>query len=160
MVQTSAKSKKPQLSSHYEDWVHPAFRPAGWEYLDCLGYFAPDCWPGDSCENWPSAVNAPQVLVNTPAPDPADSPSSLRQRLDNANRYFRRKASEVFTDAEAMELLDSLYRDVVIDIEDFDACKHGLPLAMLTAANFCEIGANIIYITDSGIRFIESLKQA
>ena len=88
----------------------------------------------------------------------AKSAENLQQRLANANDYFRRKASEVFNDEDALRLLSSLYQDVVVDISDFDSCKDGLSLARLTAANFCEVGVNVIYITEAGQRFIDSLK--
>ena len=32
-------------------------------------------------------------------------------------------------------------------------------MAKLTAANFCEVGANVIYITESGQRFIASIQN-
>ena len=46
-----------------------------------------------------------------------------------------------------------------VDISDFDACDGGLPLAKLTAANFCEVGAKVIHITEAGQRFIDSLRD-
>jgi hypothetical protein len=85
------------------------------------------------------------------------APDSLRQRLDNANRYFHRKAAEVFSDDVALRLLAAIYQVGVIDLADFDSCEYGVPLAKLTAANFCEIGARVIYVTESGQRFIESI---
>ena len=81
----------------------------------------------------------------------------LRRRLDNANLYFHRKATEVFSDDVALRLLAAIYEIGVVDLEDFDACEYGVPLAKLTAANFCEIGAKVIYITESGQQFIESI---
>ena len=84
----------------------------------------------------------------------------LQQRLDNANALFRRKAAEVFNDDAALRLLAELYEDVIIDISDFDSGKHGLSLAKLTAAHFCEIGANVIYITESGQRFIKAIERS
>lgn len=84
---------------------------------------------------------------------------SLRQRLDNANSYFRRKASEVFNDEAALRLLARLYQDIIVEIQDFDSCASAIPLAKLTAANFCEVGANSIYITEPGQRFIESIRE-
>ena len=83
-------------------------------------------------------------------------PDNLRQRLDNANDYFRRKAAEVYSDESALDLLTILHKAVVVEIADFDPVKDGIPLAKLTAANFCEIGANVIYITEVGQRFMES----
>ena len=82
----------------------------------------------------------------------------MRQRLANANDYFRRKASEVFNDKAALDLLEVMHRDVVVDISDLDICEHGLSLAKLTAANFCEIGAKVVYITEAGQRFMNSLR--
>jgi hypothetical protein len=84
---------------------------------------------------------------------------SIRQRLANANDYFHRKATEVFNDESALELLVKMYQDVVWDITDFDACQNGIALAKLTAANFAEVGANVIYITEAGQRFIDSVRE-
>lgn len=89
----------------------------------------------------------------------ADPARSLQQRLDNVNSHFRRKATEVFADDVALGLLAVLYQDSVIDLADFNACELGVPLAKLTAANFCEVGANVIYITESGQRFIASIQN-
>ena len=89
-----------------------------------------------------------------------NSTENLRQRLANANDYFHRKASEVFSDEAALEFLAVLYRDVVVEIKNFDSCKSGISLAKLTAANFAEIGANVIYITEAGQKFIESIEEA
>ena len=91
--------------------------------------------------------------------DSRDTAENLRHRLANANDYFHRKASEVFNDVAALELLDTMDRDVVVDISDFNFCEDGLPLAKLTAANFCEVGATVIHITEAGQRFIESLRS-
>lgn len=84
----------------------------------------------------------------------------LRQRLSNANAHFRRKAADVLDDEEALQLLCDLYETVVINISEFDPCVNGIALSRLTAANFCEVGANVIFITDSGRRFVESIDQA
>lgn len=83
----------------------------------------------------------------------------LRQRLANANDYFHRKATEVFNDESALDLLVTMHQDIVVDISTFDLCENGLPLAKLTAANFCEVGARVIYITEAGQQFIESLRS-
>ena len=85
---------------------------------------------------------------------------TMRQRLSNANSFFQRKASEVLTDEAALKLLAALYQDVVIEISEFDVCKNGISLAKLTAANFCEIGGDVIYITEAGQRFIDSIKDS
>jgi hypothetical protein len=84
----------------------------------------------------------------------------LRQRLANANDYFHRKATEVYTDKAALELLITMDQDVVLEISDFDTCESGIPLAKLTAANFSEVGAKVIFITEAGQRFIASLRQS
>ena len=88
----------------------------------------------------------------------ANSTENLRQRLANANDYLQRKASEVFNDEAALRLLATMYQDIVVDISEFNACEKGIPLAKLTAANFCEVGANVIYITEAGQRFIDSIE--
>ena len=84
---------------------------------------------------------------------------TLRQRLDNANNHFRKKAAEVFGDDDAVHLLARLYQAVVVNTADFDACKDGIALAKLTAANFCEIGAKSIYITEAGQNFIDAINS-
>ena len=83
----------------------------------------------------------------------------LRQRLDNANRHFERKAAEVLGDKDAVRLLATLYDSINIGIDEFDSCQRGIALAKLTAANFCEIGAKYIYISEAGQRFIEALNK-
>lgn len=88
-----------------------------------------------------------------------ESTESLRHRLDNANNHFRRKAADVLGDEDAVVLLAEIYQMASIRIRDFDSCQHGIALAKLTAANFCEIGANLIYITEAGQSFIESINQ-
>ena len=86
-----------------------------------------------------------------------NSVETLQHRLDNANALFRRKAAEVFNDEDSVRLLARLYQAVVIDIVDFDSGKDGIALAKLTAANFCEIGSKVIYITPAGLNFIDSI---
>lgn len=85
--------------------------------------------------------------------------SQIQQRLDNANRHFKRKAAEVFSDKDAIRLLAELYESTNLSIEDFDSYRQGIALAKLTAANFCEIGAKYIYITEAGQRFTEALNR-
>ena len=97
-------------------------------------------------------VNRPRDVVN--------SPENIRRRLKNANDHFRRKASEVFNDEAALGLLVDIYQNVVVEISDFDSCENGIPLSKLTAANFCEIGEKVIYITEAGQKFIESIEGA
>lgn len=89
----------------------------------------------------------------------ADSVETLRQRLNNANNHFRKKAAAVFGDDDAVRLLARLYQAAVVDIVDFDACEDGIALAKLTAANFCEIGAKSIYITEAGQNFIDAVNS-
>jgi len=84
---------------------------------------------------------------------------SLRERLDNANNHFRKKAAAVFGDGDAVHLLARLYQAATVDIADFDARKDGVSLAKLTAANFCEIGAKSIYITEAGQNFIDAVNS-
>ena len=125
--------------------------------------------PGGGTRLLPPAYGRHQMLLQGPnrvgAVSPfsahtfgsSATPDSLRRRLDNANRYFHRKATEVFCDDAALRLLVAIYEVGVIDLESFDAGKYGVALAKLTAAYFCEIGAKVIYITESGQQFIESI---
>ena len=99
------------------------------------------------------------LAANGAAAAVEDSPENLRLRLDVVNRHFHKKAAAVYGDANSMRLLRRLYKAVVIDIVDFDSGKDGIALAKLTAANFCEIGATVIYITDAGQIFIDSINS-
>ena len=85
---------------------------------------------------------------------------SLRQRLANADDYFRRKASEVLDDDLALRLLAVLYEATIVHTTEVDTCQHGIALAKLTAANFCEIGVDVIYITKSGQQFIDAIENS
>ena len=85
------------------------------------------------------------------------SREDLQRRLDNVNRHFRRQAAAVFNDDDALNLLATLYESVVVATEDFNFCRDGRALAKLAAANFAEVGANGIFITESGQRFIENI---
>ena len=89
--------------------------------------------------------------------DALDETEDLRHRLDMANNHFRWKAAEVFGDEDAVRLLAELYQRSTIKIAEFDTERQGIALAKLTAANFCEIGANLIYVSEAGQRFIEWL---
>ena len=99
------------------------------------------------------------VHLNRRKENDADPAKTLRQRLDNANNHFRKKAAAVFGDGDAVRLLARLYQAVTVDLADFDACKDGVSLAKLTAANFCEIGAKSIYITEAGQNFIDAINS-
>ena len=89
-----------------------------------------------------------------------ESPEDLRNRLENANSYFRRKAAEVLNDQSAMGLLTQVFHpETIVEIDDLDTGRSGLALAKLTGAGFCEIGAKIIYITEAGQRFVQSIGE-
>ena len=104
--------------------------------------------------------HAPQRAIPTDSAENGGNSglvADLRRRLNNANRHFRRKAAAVFNDDAALTLLATLYESVVVETEDFDFCEHGQALAKLTAANFAEVGANGIFITEPGQRFIDNI---
>ena len=84
----------------------------------------------------------------------------LQQQASNANDYFIRRGTEVFNDEEALKLLAALYADVVVETKELDLGEQGLAMAKLTAADFCEVGADVIYITEAGQRFIRSIEGA
>ena len=88
------------------------------------------------------------------------SVENLRQRVENANAYFRWKAAEVFEDESAVRLLAKIYESITVDFSEFDSQKDGISLAKLTAAAFCEFSSTGIYITESGRRFVESINNA
>jgi hypothetical protein len=104
-----------------------------------------------------SNVGARAPSISRPSATPEED---LRRRLDNANAYFRRKASEILDDPQAMDFVRTMCQDVVVDIPDFDAPNDAISLAKAAAANFCEVGANVIFITDPGRRFVESTSNA
>lgn len=114
--------------------------------------------PSDTDHWTPAAVGLPGPPQPPPAPavQPARE-SELRQRLHNANAYFRRKAAEVLTDDNAIRLMAVLYQEAVIDPEYFHDGESGVALAKLAAAGFCEIGVTAVWITDAGHHFTASL---
>ena len=91
---------------------------------------------------------------------PTTQHDDLRTRLANVNDHFKHKAADVINDEDALELLCSLYESIVVNIAEFDACEYGIPLAKLTAADFCEVGAEVIQITESGRRFIDAINES
>ena len=96
----------------------------------------------------------------TPGDPREESPEVIKDRLDNANRYFRRKAAEVLGDEGALGLLSQVFHpEILVEISDLDTGRSGLALAKLTGAGFCEIGAKVIYITEAGQKFVQSLQQ-
>ena len=107
------------------------------------------------------AIMAPAAMGVTLGPEVSplgtEPSTDLRSRLDEVNRHFRRKAASVLNDDAALRLLAVLYSKKVVRTSDFDFCKDGRSLAKLTAAHFCEVGANGVYITDRGQRLIMSL---
>ena len=84
--------------------------------------------------------------------------SGVQNRLDDVNRHFRRKAASVLNDDAALHLLAEMYSKKVVETPEFDFCRDGRSLAKLTAAHFCEVGANGIYVTERGYRFFNFLK--
>lgn len=104
-----------------------------------------------------SSVASPAAESGSSVDDPT---RSLQQRLDHVNAHFRRKATAVLADDVALRLLAALYQDRVSDLADFNACELGVPLSKLTAANFCEVGAIAIWITDAGHQFITSIIES
>ena len=82
-------------------------------------------------------------------------------RLANANAYFQRKASEVWTDVGAIGMLELLYEKAAIDISEYDLSigVRAVALAKLTAANYAEVGAMVIYVTEAGQRAIEAFDE-
>ena len=86
-----------------------------------------------------------------------ESLSGLQSRLDDVTRHFRRKAASVLNDDAALRLLAEMYSKKVVETSEFDFCRDGRSLAKLTAAHFCEVGANGIYITERGYRYFNFL---
>ena len=109
-------------------------------------------------EGWGRALQS-WYLTDVHVSDSSRSTEGLHVRIANANDYFRRKATEVYNDQGALDLLKSMDQNVVVDISNFDIGELGLPLSKLTAANFCEVGATVIFITDAGRNFIGSLRN-
>ena len=96
-------------------------------------------------------------LGSTSSEQASDQVSDTGRRLDRANRHFRLKAGAVFNDPDALDLLTRMNSQILVETSDFDFCNDGRSLAKLTAANFCDVGTNGIFITDRGRRFIAKL---
>ena len=120
--------------------------------------------PGETQRQPPEeGCQAVHHMTPTHGPEPEHSSTDaddLQVRLDRANRHFRRKAAAVLNDETALRLLAAMYSKVVVETENFDFCQHGQALAKLTAANFCEISANSIYITKPGLRLIDNINRS
>ena len=86
--------------------------------------------------------------------------AGLRSKLDRVIRYFKRKTAAVLNDEDALQLLSELHESKLIEKKDIDPSKHCFPLSKLAAANLCEIGSNIVYITPNGKRLIDSIDNA
>ena len=86
--------------------------------------------------------------------------AGLRSKLNRVIRYFKRKTAAVLNDEDALQLLSELHESKLIEKKDIDPSKHCFPLSKLTAANLCEIGSNIVYITPNGKRLIDSIDNA
>ena len=84
----------------------------------------------------------------------------LTQRLSATNNYFGRRASEVLTNEAAVRLIARMFEDKVMDKDKLDLGGDGEAFALLNGAAFCEIGANVYYITDAGMRFVQDLLDA
>ena len=114
-------------------------------------------WHTDRIVLLPNPWREPE---STTSEQDSDHLSETGRRLDRANRHFRRKAGAVFNDANALDLLTRMNTQILVETSDFDFCNDGRSLAKLTAANFCDVGANGIFITDRGRRFIAKLYAA
>lgn len=153
MVQQAANRTR-RTSHNPSAWADVGHQTHDWSEANCMAS-QPDSRPRPQfADQMPGIVH--QVLSHQRFG--AIASSDLRQRLENANAHFRRKAGQVLDDADAMQFLDDLYNSVVVDIPDTEISKAGICLAKLTAANFCEVGGNVVYITYSGRRFVESIK--
>ena len=105
--------------------------------------------PDDPFETW---------MISNASPRNAGVLSDPQGRLDELNQHFRRKAASVVNDDAALRLLAEMYSTKVVETSEFDFCEDGRSLAKLTAAHFCEVGVNGIYITERGYRFFDFLK--
>ena len=118
-----------------------------------LQFLQPQVLPGMYTEGFISFLEPHQHGFRTVPSD------NVHDRLKSVNKHFQRKAADVLGDEDAVWLLVNLYQLSSINIADIDVCRDGISLARLTAANFCEIGANSVYITEAGQGFIESIDQ-
>ena len=105
----------------------------------------------------PAQIPEEEPTPVSPSDEGSEASNNLELRLNNANRYFRKMAAAVFNDDEAIKLLRSMYRTILVENEAFDFQQNGHALARLAAANFCELGPTDIYITEEGQRFIDNL---
>lgn len=108
------------------------------------------------CEEIAGDSPGVQVCCHADVPDETEE---LRIRLNNANTYFSRMAADVFGDEDSVQLLLELYQKTSFRLSEFDTSRHGIALARLAAAHFCEVGAKLIYITEAGQNFIEWLDE-
>ena len=111
---------------------------------------SPPEWPDES------KVGATKIFLN-----PGDlAMESGSPEVDRASSYFRRKASAVLNDSNALRLLTDVYQVGVMEKSALGFCEQCSSLAKLVAANFCEIGVGTIYITPHGNQFINNIRDA
>ena len=95
-----------------------------------------------------------QPVIRPPLYNPDDDAAT---RLANANQHFNLKAAEVLADEKAVDLLESISKELVVKAEHFDFNRKELALARLAAADFVTIRNNTVGITHNGQRFIETV---
>ena len=107
----------------------------------------------------PATLPAPTTPTQEVHIPMTENQPTLQESLDSANRLFQDRATEVLNDPLSIELLVGLHHVATIQLELIDTVRYALPLAKLTAANFCRIGVNDIWVTDTGNDFIKSLES-
>lgn len=84
----------------------------------------------------------------------------INLKLERVTDHFRRRTGAVLSNDPALRLLADLYEVGAMEKSDLGLCQRCGPLAKLTAANLCEVGVNIIYITPAGRQLINSIENA
>lgn len=140
----------------------PANRPrlTSEAWLVCHSDRHSDPWDADpaaSHNRIPLAFPPPRTRRASSAKPHASALRLARQLAAQARQRQRALPPQVLADDTAARLLAVLYQDGLVDLANFNAGELGILLAKLTAAGFCEIGVNAIWITQSGQNFVGSL---
>lgn len=147
-------------AAQLHEFLELAMEHFAWEYGD----EPTGAWWLDEGVTWPEVTGRFTALFGKqPAaadwpPGEADPGESPEERLEDVNRHLRRMAGAVLNDDQAVRLIGQLRERKVLEREE--VLDQAVPLARLAAANFCEVGAESIWITHAGMVFVDSIISA
>lgn len=101
-----------------------------------------------------------EVYLSRVVPSPPLNPEAVDPRIVKVNAYLALGAAKVFNDEAALQLLAELHQQTVIRADALGPCPSPevlLALAKLAAAAFCDVGTDVISITNEGEEFVSRM---